>query len=216
MSERRESIFDELEEVEEAIQADATVDAQILAALGVVNRNQIAIGQIAFARFDNLDQAIRDLAALVGAPPAAGDAVTGTITLNGVEAVSTGENTFMATIRDDDPGATLEVTWDDAKGAKTEPNSEAFTVDGDATVTQDTTNPDKAILVPGTAKNADGTPATINVTIVGTNADGTQATLTVAVDVTPGDAVGGTVAVTPGAAAVVAGSGGTVAVTPTA
>ncbi len=184
-----ESIFDELEEVETAIAADASMDQAILDAIAVSNRNQIAIGKIVFARFDNVDQALQDLTTLL-TPTASGPATTGIIAIDGIASASTGVNQMADTIKDNAAPAKLSVAWADAKGAPADGVTDKWSGDNDAVGTV-VDNGD------GTATFTPVSVGTVNISVVGANADGTTATATDSVTVTASDAVGGTITLTP-------------------
>lgn len=189
MDERHENIFNELEEIEKAVEGETATYNQILDAVSVANSNLIAIGKISFARFDNLDQAIRDLTVLLQ-PSSSGDAITAIISLNGLASKSTGVNTMADTIKDNAAPAKLSVVWDDAKGAPADGVKDVWTGDNDAAGTV-TDNGD------GTATFTPVGVGVVNISVVGTNADGTTATATDSVTVTASDAVSGTISLAP-------------------
>jgi hypothetical protein len=175
----------------------AAVLQQILAALADVQDRETKVQ----ATLDQLSLVVAQILVLVGPGPT--PVVTaGTISVNGVPSTQTGQNTFMAqAIKDNDPGAGVDVVWDDALGVVETLAQDAFAVGADTpltTITQDATNPQHAVLVPGADRDASGVLLPITLTVTGTNADGTTVMITDLVPVVPSDAVTGSITVTPG------------------
>ncbi len=138
------------------------------------------------------------------------NAVAITFIVNGVLSTQTnGES--MSSIKDNDPGATVDAVATDIDGQPVTLASSTWALDATtplSTITPDATNPMRAVVKPGGDKLADGTLAPLNVSFRGLNADGTpvppdnaDGTPNPAVDViqvNPSDAVGVAFTVTPG------------------